>query len=655
MLQVPAHSEIEGVMIYSDDALFYEFYPLPSEPVVRLDENGDPIFLMVNYSFSNEEREANKDLPTGAGYLNFDIELSVPQDILGRIHQKLQAEVNALYDQKRATNSPEVAGMSQAPQVLLGAPTFTDGQVMVFAPTSDTLTTSLLTEGKPSLMSGNVAVFNMGLTSAGADFMRQTLIGADGTGETDLIPIQVRYDLKFWARLPDVRIHVEVDSKKTYEYIHTQMDGAGWDNCSTYDFQFTDEQKETATSTGAIKVQIDNGGALPDKVIEELRKYALDLVKQMIEVQMFTEDDENQDDDTEPQSSPQGNYYYNYYGNTKKYLKKRYDEQSMSIRFDLEQRSVIEWPISPQSTMRTFFRDMSASDLKQFVRVIRLEDPFFQTLGLQMRVFADYDQSQIDFVQVGLRYSGKDFDGQTRTETETFTFTKSDSSVKTWDPSLIGDAREYEYQYKVGFHGGRETPMSEWITTDMRDLNLTVPTGRVETMVVAGDVDFANLIEHVQVRLAYEDPASNIAHEEEVIRLSPATPDGLYSRLIFMEPRHPLQYKCLFKLKSGEVREDDEWQQHRGRQILINQPFENILRVTLLPTGNGWEDISQVMVSLQYEDPAHQIRQTETFALRTRDEFKIWQVQLQNKDLRTFKYSYIASFRSGATQVSDWK
>ena len=40
-------------------------------------------------------------------------------------------------------------------------------------------------------------------------------------------------------------------------YIHKQMDGAGVDHCTTYDFQFTDEMTETATSTGAIKVQID--------------------------------------------------------------------------------------------------------------------------------------------------------------------------------------------------------------------------------------------------------------------------------------------------------------------------------------------------------------------------------------------------------------
>ncbi len=656
MLQVPAHSEIDGVMIYSDDALFYKFYPLASEPVVRLDENGDPIFLLVNFSFSNEEREANRNLPTGAGYLNFDIELSVPEQTLAKIRQTLQTEVNAAYQQKRATNSPDVAGMTEAPQVLFGAPTFTEGQVMVFAPTTDALTTSLLTEGKPSLMAGNVSVFNMGLTAAGADFMRQTLIGSEGTGETDLTPIQVRYDLKFWARLPDVRIHVEVDSKKVYEYVHKQMDGAGRDYCTTYDFQFTDEQTETATSTGAIKVQIDNGGALPEKVLEELRKYALDLVKQMIEVQMFEEDEHGggSDDDFDSQNPQPANYYYYYRGNTKKHLKKTYDEQTMSIRFDLEQRSVIEWPISPQSTMQTFFRDMNEAKLKQFVRVIRLEDPFFQTLGLQARVFADYEQSQIQFVQVNLRYSGKDFDGQTRTETEVFTFTKSDSDIKTWDPSLIGDVREYEYQYKVGFEGGRETPMSEWISTDARDLNLSVPTGRVETMVVAGDVDFANLIDHVQVRLAYEDPANNVERQEQVVKLTGVTPDDRYSRQIFMEPRQPLQYRSLFKLKSGEVREDSEWHQHRGPQLLINQPFENILRVTLLPTGNGWEDVTQVMVNLQYDDAANQIHETETIVLRTRDEFKIWQVELRNKNLRNFKYSYIASFRSGATQVVDW-
>jgi hypothetical protein len=40
----------------------------------------------------------------------------------------------------------------------------------------------------------NVASANMDLTEAGATFMEKTLVNRDGTGGSDLTPIQVRFD-----------------------------------------------------------------------------------------------------------------------------------------------------------------------------------------------------------------------------------------------------------------------------------------------------------------------------------------------------------------------------------------------------------------------------------------------------------------------------
>ena len=38
----------------------------------------------------------------------------------------------------------------------------------------------------------------------------------DGLG-TDLVPLQVAYGLKFWARLPPAGIHIRADSRKVHD------------------------------------------------------------------------------------------------------------------------------------------------------------------------------------------------------------------------------------------------------------------------------------------------------------------------------------------------------------------------------------------------------------------------------------------------------
>ena len=62
----------------------------------------------------------------------------------------------------------------------------------------------------------------------------------------------------------------------------------------------------------------------------------------------------------------------------------------MSIEFNLEQRSVVEWQIHPQATLESFFHGMSPDEIKQYVREIDLADDFFKNLNLTVRAFTDF-------------------------------------------------------------------------------------------------------------------------------------------------------------------------------------------------------------------------------------------------------------------------
>jgi hypothetical protein len=379
MLQAPAYTNINGVTLFADDALFYKFYPIAAAPRIRLDDNGHPVFLLAKYAISDEDRLANPSLPAGGGYLNFDIQFDVSDADLEEIRKQLQPVVDAKWQQLKNGTAEEqaragVAGTTESPKLEFGTPTWTGGKVAMDAPQAKELISARVSEAEPSLLSGNIAVFNMDLTPAGATFMQRTLVQPGGDG-IDLTPIQVSYDLKFWARLPSVTIHIQADSKKIHDYMHKVLDGRGVDYCTTYDFQHTDLTEDSIKMSGVIDVQIDTGsGSLPEEVIDQLRNYSLDLVKQMIQSNFFSSLPTTPPTGSDPSNLSDGS------DNTKKYFKKLYSAAEMSINFNLEQRSVIEWIIHPQATLETFFHGMSPEEIEQYVREIDLDDDFFKNL-----------------------------------------------------------------------------------------------------------------------------------------------------------------------------------------------------------------------------------------------------------------------------------
>ena len=448
MLAAPAFREIEGVTIFVDDLVWYRFYPIPPNPRVRLDKNGNPVFLLVKYAFSDEDRVRQPNLPPGGGYLNLDIAFDLTPDLLERVRTNLQEWVNAEWNRLKNGTPEERAkpavNLAEPPKVEFGTPTWTSGKAALDAPQATELVSKRVAEAEPSLLAGNVAVFSMDLTSAGATFMQKALVGEEGQEGSDLTVLQVGYDLKFWARLPPVRIHVKADSEKLYQYAHKTMEGRGIDHCTTYDFSNTKVDTETARLSGFIDVQIDTGSSsLSDEVIEELRSYSLKMVKDMIESSFFTDDrPPSLPAGTPDSSTPPGR-------NGKKYLREVSETASMKIELNLEQRSVVEWPIHPQATMETFFRGMSAEQLRQYVKVVDLHDDFFKSLGLEIRVFADFGGDVISAVAVQMSYEGTDENGRRQEKNETVTFTSSEPQK--WNPSLIGSQREYKYRYQVGF------------------------------------------------------------------------------------------------------------------------------------------------------------------------------------------------------------
>ena len=661
MLTAPSVANINGVTVWGDDTDFFKFYLTSAHPRVRLNEQGDPIFLLVQYAISDEDRSDDPSLPDGAGYMNFDATFAVTDDEQEAAREEMQKRVDAEWERRR-NGTPEeqgsrgVKGSNSAPAVEFSSPTYTSGTVNMYAPQSEFLVDQHVAQGTPDLMSGNVGVFSMDLTSAGSEFMHQTL--TEGAG-SDLAPIQIAYQLGFWARLPPVDIWVKADSSRIYNETRKIMDGQGIDHCTTYGFQHSDIDTSIADISGMIDVQIDPGSAsVDDAVMQELRQYALDMMQQLIENSFFTDDPSlayypGADGDIPVDILEQETASQQQNGNAKKYLKKSDDETIMNLELHLQQHAVVEWQINPQSTLQTFFSGRSSAELAKFVRRIRLDNPLFNNLDLTVRVLGEFQTSDLEAVEVELNYSGADFDGERRTRSHNLVFTGND--WQTWSPSLIGDEREVEYRFRTKVVGRNFGPWSSVERTKANAFTISIPTpGVVSRALAANALNFDALeLRSVEVILRYEDQAQGVELIEESVMLTKAEPTAAFSAEIGVDPRKPVKYRRRFAFESGDIIEDDEFDESLSQTIFINQPFESVMEVRLLPVGRGWNEIVQVTIELFYKDEDNSFVSNDVVTLKSNEDLRVWTVRLRDPSKTNFTYRVNASYKNGDHEESD--
>lgn len=643
MLCVPALTETDGLTIYADDTEFWRFYPIPTEPRIR-EQDGEPVLLLISYAVSDEDRAANPDLPPGGGYLSLDTVLAPTKDQLEGAAAVLQREVDVRWEQLR-NGTPEdqarpgVAGTGSAPKVVFGTPTFTDGAVKLDAPQSERLVSSRLAAGTPTLLPGNVATFNLDLTPDGAQFVADSLI-AD---EAAAAPLQVAYDLSFWARLPAARIHMAIDASKMHEYIRKQLEGRGVEYCTTYDYDHSDVTQESMTLSGAVTVQIDTGsGSIPDDVISELRGYAFDTLKQLVQSTFFQPAPASP-----PPAAPSGIRVPYYRDST--LLVQTLNQQTMNVSLDLEQSSVVEWKIHPKATLTGVVGDDEAMR-ERHVRKLALDDPFFSDINVAVEVFTDF--ALVDHVEVELSHDGTTSDGQPRHESTVFTFTTP--GAQKWRIRRFTDANTYDIRHRVIFPGGRTGEWAPWETKDSPRVAISVESpGVVQATATVGNVDFDALVASAQVTFAYQDAARGVAEERSVVVLTKDARTQTYERPIGVPVSGTLKYRVRFDLVTGDVIEDDDWSDLIGDQVVVNQPAESVLRVNLLPAGNAWATLVAVFVTLEYSDADGNVT-SNTFDLRKIEEFRTWQVYLRDRTRRGYRYRWTASFLDGTTTTKDW-
>ncbi len=682
MLMLPAFRHEPDASIFQDDEEFWRFYVIPGFPTVRVDQNGNPVFLLIKYALSDDSREADPTLPKGGGYLAFDAELTLPAARLDAIRAELQKAVDEEYDRRAAlvlkgtkktygtnvhTSDPTARGVlsrdyrtsislegeplpplpPSRPSVVFGEPQWIDGKVRLMAPESAALVTKRVGEQPASLLGSNVAAFSMDLTADGATFMEKTLVDASGSAGTDLTPIAIAYDLTFAAKIPPARAFVQIKMSSLYHALQEMNHTYEGRDCDEDDASTVEQQYSTAVQAGYILVQIDAGGSTDPEISKILNSQAQAFVTKMLEEAFF----EKKAPEGEPKNwgdefASTGDNIYR--------LKTQTESTLIDVSQTIEIEPTVPYSVHPQGTLQTFLAS-GGKDTKRFVRVVDLDDPFFKTLSLSVRAFAQWEQDGVDFVEVEVLYQGTDEARQRVEKTQTFTFTPASKEPQKWDPSLIGKERKYKFRTRVGFKGGRTSELSRWEDATTRNLNITVPTpGKIDVELTAAGIDFANTVAVALVTLRYEDTSNNVPLEEATFVLSSDKPTASYQRVVYAEVKKPLQYKVQYILKN-ETEVVKDWVSASAKKIVITDPFSDILNVTLVPAGS-WEDVQQAVISLVYEDRGNGFNVDQQFELKSLEEFKQWKVVLRNPRVRDFRYRILATYKSGVDPYeTDWQ
>ncbi len=640
MLTVPAHTRLGDVTVFRDDTDFFRFYAVPDAPRVRVGDDGRPVLLLVAYAVSDDQRATRPDLPTGGGYLVLDTVFEVPAEDLPALAEALAPTVAADWARLRAGTPeerarPGVAGTDAPPDVVFASPTWTSSTVRLDTSQATALVAARVTEGTSSLLTGNVASFNLDLTTLGADLVAQVLTAPEGG--PDLIPLQVGYDLTCWARLPPASIHLEVDAAKLHSYVHQQTVSRGIDGCTPYEYERAVVDEESLTLSGAVTVQIDTGsGSLPDAVVAELRGYAFETLKQLVQSTFFTERAPAPPAPGEPPIAPPLTW------GERTLVRRDLDSQTMSISLDLEQSSVVEWPLHPRGALRGLVDDPAGH-----VRRIPLDDPFFANLVVDVEVFADW--AQTDHVDVELEHG-------TGADRRTTVLTLHDARrADRWTVGLLDPSREYRYRHRAVRAGAVPGPFTPWAASTAPRLPLSVPSpGVVWAEATAGSIDWS-AVSSVQVGFAYEDPSHGVPREEAVVVLTAERREGSWERRVDAPVTAPVLHRTRFFLLSGDVGEEGEWAPVPGPRVVVNQPRESVLSVRLAPTGTAWRtDLVSVLVDLEYPDAGDGAGARDTFELRSMGEAATWRVYLRDASRRGYRHRWLASFADGTTATQGW-
>jgi hypothetical protein len=667
MLMIPALRRIGSLTAYQDDAIWTRFYLTPSVPRVRRDAEGRPVFLLAVYHVSDQERAADPKLPRGGGYMSFDAEFAADVQELEAARVELQAWVDEEYVRRRA--DPALAALPEyqlpeAPTVQIADPTLSSGTVTMHTTQSELLISERLADAPASIVGNAAATFNADLTPLGASFMKDLMTTPAGTGRIDLTPVQVRYAMKMWARLPPVAITVKADSSRVHQTLRSISETHGDNICTPFQVETYREQgvnSATLTETGVVEVKIDKGDAtVPDEVLESLQNYALEMFDTMIEERFLVPAEGEEEplelpDEGRRQTTTPGRLHsrsFRLRPNTRYKVRETINTATMHLEIKIDRSQVVEWPVGGQATLETFFAGASAQDISRHVVDVFPDD--FNTLGVTARAHVDFEKSPVQAVELQTEYSAKDARGETHVTPGGHTFVADEAGAWKFDPTVIEAQRDYRFRYKVIYDDGVSSDYTEWETSSSPAINIAVADPAVLRIDLSAATMNWDLVRSVRVVLTYGTPEPGSPHLEQSYELTKLNPARVCERQFGKALQGEVKAQLTYFLEDGKVMPGETQMIAVTDSLFIVPPPQlDMLNVTLMPTGD-WSDVAQAIVSMEYDAGEGRIHD-KTFRFTSLDQMAEWAVALRDPQRRNFRYRTVTAYKNGQSDQSDWK
>jgi hypothetical protein len=209
MLSLMDPVELNDLVVFRDDEEPRKFYLLPDQPVVSVDEQGEPEFLFVK--FIKDVDTLPEEAEVSGGYIQLRTTLTIAPERRQRVIEALTARL----EQEKAAGTQPFGRAITTTTPLLAAPLWTDGRATLatFQVSETGLVRHATNEAKVDLSGDLGASFNLHLDNNGSEIFWSAF---KNYGQQ--VPILISYELKYKAR---VSAKMTIAAKRSV--IHKQL------------------------------------------------------------------------------------------------------------------------------------------------------------------------------------------------------------------------------------------------------------------------------------------------------------------------------------------------------------------------------------------------------------------------------------------------
>ena len=639
MLSLLDPVELEDIVIFRDDVEPQKFYPLPDQPIIPIDDQGNPEFLFIKY-VKDVDTLPEGDRNVGGGLLQFRSVLTMKADRRVKIVDALRRRLK----QEKAAGRKPFGHAIDSTEPLLAAPLWTSGKINLSTfKVSDTGLVRFATDNAPVDLAGDLGgSLSLELDETGAEIFWS----AFQNRTEKQIPIMVTYQLTYKARVSaTMTIHAErkvihqklIALARPYElmvkpflrYVPLQVQEPfalaklpalrAFRRAPVAAMirrpQIRDAIRQTIVDND-IKVTIttgeDSGEQGAAAVRDALFKLATEVLAERVVPALFG------DDSTRPGASTAAQDHANI-----DLVEVREGSSAQGdLTFDLtfDHQSTIDRQVNPNGPIELLIDN--AETLGNSFKQLRLTDGFFRLMNVSATTTGvNFKEDGIETVHVFFEYKQID-DADPRKPNVARSkddVLKSEQEAIHWrfDTARNADGshkQAYRYMTEVFYREGPSSK-SDWITSTTQKLVITphaMGALRVELVLTAPEAQVAS----ARVLLQHQTPSRRVF--KAALELSQKEPKRTWFQYTGeLAPDGDLSapeytYQVTYRAGGGEITMPVA--RTNSKTLEIPSPFKKTLSFTLRPQGS-FENVRDISGDIVYEDSQHEYRFAQPFQI----------------------------------------